>query len=274
MSGLAACGSSGPAATPRPGFATPEPPPIIDVDAPWELVFSDEFNKDGLPNPAKWDYEEGMLRNGEAQYYTRDRPKNARIEDGHLVIEARKEEYGGAQYTSASLNTKNTAHFIYAKVEVRAQLPTGRGTWPAIWMLGTNIDTVPWPRCGEIDIMENVGFEPARIYFTVHTQAYNHASGTARGTSVTTDAPWEDFHVYSVEWLPDRVDFFLDGEKTFTFENEGAGVAVWPFDADMYLLINLAIGGSWGGQQGIDDSLFPHRYLIDYVRVYQKPVIG
>jgi beta-glucanase (GH16 family) len=118
--------------------------------------------------------------------------------------------------------------------------------------------------------MENVGFDPYRIFFTVHTAAYNHVSGTAKGTNVTTSAPWESFHVYAIEWQPDKVDFFLDGTKTFTFANEGTGVAAWPFDADMYLLVNLAIGGAWGGQQGIDDSLFPQRYLIDYVRVYQR----
>ena len=265
--GNGACGSSPASPTPTP---TPTPRSTIDPSRPWQLVFSDEFDGSGLPDASKWDYEVGMLRNNEAQYYTRGRIENARVEDGHLVIEARKEAYAGASYTSASLITRNRAQFRYAKVEVRAQIPTGRGTWPAIWMLGTNIATVGWPTCGEIDIMENVGFDPYRIFFTVHTAAYNHVSGTAKGTNVTTSAPWESFHVYAIEWQPDKVDFFLDGTKTFTFANEGTGVSAWPFDADMYLLVNLAIGGAWGGQQGIDDSLFPQRYLIDYVRVYQR----
>jgi beta-glucanase (GH16 family) len=139
-------------------------------------------------------------------------------------------------------------------------------------MLGTSIDQVGWPACGEIDIMENVGHDPLRIHGTVHTGAYNHVAGTAKGASVVVSnpSPAEDFHVYAMEWYPDRVDVFVDGQRYFTFRNEGTGSAAWPFDRPHYLLVNLAIGGSWGGQQGIDDSRFPHRYLIDYVRVYEQ----
>jgi beta-glucanase (GH16 family) len=266
---LVGCGGSTPAPALTPA-ATPAPSPSFDPNAPWTLVFSDEFDTPGLPDGAKWAYEEGRIRNDEAQYYTRARAENARVENGMLVIEARKEEWQGAHYTSASLNTRNLAHFRYAKVEVRAKLPTGRGTWPAAWMLGTNISSVNWPTCGEVDIMENVGFDPLRIVFSIHTQAYNHTRGTQKSTSVTTTAPWEVFHVYGIEWTPQQIDFFLDGAKVFSFANEHTGITVWPFDADFYLLLNLAIGGTWGGQQGIDDSLFPHRYSIDYVRVYQK----
>jgi beta-glucanase (GH16 family) len=168
------------------------------------------------------------------------------------------------------VNTRGLFEFLYGRVEVRAKLPAGNGTWPAIWMLGTSIGQVGWPTCGEIDVMENVGFEPTRIHGTVHTAAYNHVAGTAKGASVTVASPWEDFHVYAAEWYADRIDVFVDGQKYFTFRNEGTGSRTWPFDKPHYVLLNLAIGGSWGGQKGIDDSRFPHRYLVDYARVYQQ----
>jgi len=261
-----ACGGAetpAPTATPTPPAATPAPTP-----AGRTLVFADEFETPGALDPAKWGYEIGSIRNNEAQYYT-SRAENVRVEGGNLVIEARKEPYHGSAYTSASVNTRGRFEPLYGRVEVRAKLPTGRGTWPAIWMLGTNIDQVGWPACGEIDIMENVGFDPLRIYGTIHTAAYNHVAGTAKGSNITLSAPWQDFHVYAAEWYPDRIDLFVDDQEYFTFRNEGTGSRTWPFDQPLYLLINLAIGGSWGGQQGIDDSLFPHRYLIDYVRIYR-----
>ncbi len=121
-------------------------------------------------------------------------------------------------------------------------------------MLGTNIDQAGWPTCGEIDVMENVGFDPLRIHASVHTAAYNHTIGTQKTASVTIANPGEDFHVYAMEWYPDRIDVFVDGQKYFSFRNEGTGSRTWPFDKPQYLLINLAIGGSWGGQQGIDDT--------------------
>jgi beta-glucanase (GH16 family) len=262
---MAACGGTDattPATTP-----TPAPTPAA-TPAGWTLAFADEFDTPGALDPAKWGYEIGYVRNNEAQYYT-SRSENARVEGGNLVIEARKEPYLGYGYTSASVNTRQRLEPLYGRVEVRAKLPTGRGTWPAIWMLGTNIDQVGWPACGEIDIMENVGFDPLRIYGTIHTAAYNWVAGTAKGANLTVSAPWLDFHVYAMEWYRDRVDLFVDEQKYFTFRNEGTGSRTWPFDQPLYLLINLAIGGSWGGQQGIDDSLFPQRYLIDYVRIYR-----
>lgn len=256
----------GPTPTPRPSPTTPTPTnPAVE----WKLVWADEFDGEGLPDPQKWDYEEGMLRNNEAQYYTRARLENARLEGGNLVIEARREDYQGAQYTSASLITRRKAEWTYGRIEVRAQLPTGRGTWPAIWMLGVNIDQVGWPTCGEIDIMENVGFDPDRIHANIHTQAYNHVLKTNKGNSLLVERPYASFHIYAVEWFPDHLDFYVDDQKYFTFWNENTGVAAWPFDQPFYLILNLAIGGAWGGMQGIDDTIFPQRYLIDYVRVYQ-----
>ena len=262
----AACGggsSAGPSPAPTPAAPTPAP-----VPSAWTLVFSDEFDAPGALDPAKWGYEIGYLRNDEKQYYT-SRSENVRAEGGNLVIEALREPYQGYAYTSASVNTRGRFEFTYGRVEVRAKLPTGNGTWPAIWMLGTSISQVGWPACGEIDIMENVGFDPTRIYGTIHTAAYNWVAGTSKGANLAVANPWEDFHVYAAEWYPDRIDLFVDGQKYFTFRNEGKGASTWPFDKTQYLQVNLAIGGSWGGQKGIDDSLFPHRYLIDYVRIYK-----
>jgi beta-glucanase (GH16 family) len=255
----------------------------------WKLVWSDEFSESGLPNPSKWGNEVGFIRNGEKQYYTRARQENARVENGLLIIEGRKEHYtdpgsdgssansgrrrrGGnsGEYTSASLTTQGKAAWTYGRVEVRAKLPKGRGTWPAIWMLGTNIHETGWPACGEIDIMEFVGFDPGVVHANIHVKKYNHAINTGKGDKIRVPDASDAFHVYALEWDRDHMDFFVDKEKYFTFSNEGSGTAAWPFDKDQYLILNLAIGGAWGGQKGIDDAIFPVQYQIDYVRVYQK----
>jgi beta-glucanase (GH16 family) len=233
----------------------------------WELVWSDEFDYSGLPDSQKWNYEEGFVRNHEAQYYTKARPENAKVENGELIITARKENYKEAAYTSASINTRGKFEFQGGKVEIRAKLPEGRGVWPAIWTLGTNIDKVGWPVCGEIDIMEFVGYEPGNIYASIHISDYDHSKSYDRGGRLETDKPFDDFHIYAVEWYADRLDFYFDDKKYFTCERKGEGTGEWPFDAPQYLLINLAIGGEWGGQKGIDDAIFPVEYRIDYVRI-------
>jgi len=251
----------------------------------WQLVWSDEFDKPGLPDPAKWDYETGFIRNNEAQYYTRARPENARVENGMLVIEARKEVFKNpdfdpgagswrrsreaAQYTSASLTTRGKANWTYGRIEVRAKLPSGRGTWPAIWTLGTNRQA-GWPGCGEIDIMEFVGYDPGVVHANIHTGKYNHIKKNGKGSQLTVPDASSAFHVYALEWDTNHLDFFVDDKKYFTYANEGTGADAWPYDRAQYLILNLAIGGAWGGQQGIDDAIFPQRYYIDYVRVYQK----
>lgn len=257
----------------------------------WKLVWSDEFEKPGLPDASKWSYEKGFVRNNEAQFYTEGRQENARVENGMLVIEARKEQWknpaydrtrsaGGrrgresAEYTSASLTTRDRAAWKYGRIEVRAKLPKGRGTWPAIWMLGTNITEVGWPACGEIDIMEFVGHQPKTIHANIHTRSYNHVQGTGKGSTITIPDVSERLHLYAIEWEPDRIDFFVDGQRYFTFKNEGTGEAAWPYDREHYLILNLAIGGAWGGQQGIDDTIFPQRYEVDYVRVYSRAAPG
>jgi beta-glucanase (GH16 family) len=254
--------------------------------AQWKLVWSDEFDRDGLPDPARWTYEEGFVRNQELQYYTRARAENARIEGGVLILEARRERYPNplfqpgstdwrrarefAEYTSASVTTEGKASWRYGRIEVRAKLPTGRGLWPAIWMLGVNRREVGWPRCGEIDIMENVGYDPELIHANIHTEAYNHVRGTNKGNRIRVEKPWADFHVYALEWTPERLDFYVDDRKYFTYENEKTGPATWPFDQPFYLILNVAVGGGWGGRQGVDPAVFPQRMEVDYVRVYQQ----
>jgi beta-glucanase (GH16 family) len=256
------------------------------VAGDWKLVWSDEFDKPGLPDPTKWGYEEGFIRNNEAQYYTR-RPENARVEDGMLVIEARKERFANpsydpaakgtgrrsrafADYTSASLTTRAKASWTYGRIEVRAKLPSGRGTWPAIWTLGTN-SAVGWPACGEIDIMEFVGFDPGIIHANIHTRKYNHVQKTGKGSQLTVPDASDQFHVYALEWDANHLDFFVDARKYFTFTNEGSGADAWPYDKGQYLILNLAIGGAWGAAKGIDENCFPQRYYVDYVRVYERP---
>jgi beta-glucanase (GH16 family) len=242
---------------------------VHEREKKWKLVWSDEFEYTGLPDTAKWDYETGYLRNAEAQYYTKSRPENARVENGMLIIEARRDFFHDSAYSSASLNTYNREEFLYGRIEMRAKLPYGKGVWPAFWMLGTNISEVDWPECGEIDIMEYVGYDTNTVHATVHTEAYNAAIGTQKGSRIKTEKPWETFHVYAAEWFRDRIDFYLDTTKYFTYRNEGTGNDVWPFDKPQYIILNLAIGGSWGGQYGIDTTIFPQQYIIDYVRVYR-----
>ena len=235
----------------------------------WRLIWGDDFDRDGAPDPAKWGYERGLVRNKEAQFYTADRRENARVEGGQLVITARHEPWSGASYTSASVVSRGKFSFCYGKLEVRAKIPGGRGTWPAFWLLGDNRTQVGWPRCGEIDLMENVGFDPAKLHFSVHTGAFNHVKKTQKTSIIEVPRVQDDFHIYGLLWTKERLEFFFDGRKVGEFVNDGQGPDHWPFDAPCYLLMNLAIGGSWGGQKGIDDAIFPAEYRIDYVRVWQ-----
>jgi beta-glucanase (GH16 family) len=235
----------------------------------WELVWSDEFDYTGSPDPEHWGYETGHIRNNELQYYSSEE-NNVRVKDGHCLIRLLLEE-GEDSITSASINTLGKQDFLYGRIEVRAKIPSALGTWPAIWMLGTNRSEVGWPACGEIDIMEHVGYDPNLIHANIHTKAYNHSIGTNKGNQIEIQDPWADFHLYALEWDQDRLDFFLDDSLYFTFENDQAGNSdTWPFDKPHYLLINLAYGGSWGGNQGVDVGALPLEYLIDYVRYYKK----
>ena len=249
----------------------------------WKLVWSDEFDTTGLPDKTKWDYEEGFIRNHEEQFYQRERLENSRVEDGMLVIEGRKETIKNpfyksgksqwtrddefAHYTAASLITLGKASWRYGRIEVRAKLPQGKGVWPAIWMLGTNFKEIGWPLCGEIDIMEFVGHDPNHVHGTVHYDV--NGQHTYKGNKIETQAPFNVFHVYAIEWFEDRIDVFLDETKYHTFVIDDAGKGEDNrFRKPFFLMINLALGGAWGGE--IDDSIFPQKYLIDYVRVYEQ----
>ncbi len=240
----------------------------------YKLVWSDEFNYSGLPDSKKWSYDtDGNASgwgNNEAQFYTRDQMKNAEVKDGFLRITAIKEDVEGKKYTSARLVTRSKGDWLYGRVEVRAKLPDGRGIWPAIWMLPTDWSYGGWPASGEIDIMENVGYDPFVIVASAHTQAYNHVQGTQKSAKITIADCYTEFHNYVLEWEPNEYRVYVDDKLYFTFLNEKKGFTVWPFDKRFHLLLNVAVGGNWGGQKGIDDSIFPRTMLIDYVRVYQK----
>ena len=258
------------AAAEKPGYNAPDG---------YQLVWNDEFDYQGAPDESKWSFDTQGNNwdwgNDEAQNYTPKENKNAWVEDGNLIIEARKEPYrwyGDGQtkeYTSARLRTLGKGDWLYGKVEVRALLPKGRGMWPAIWMLASEEKYGGWPKSGELDIMENVGYDPNKIHCNIHTGAYNHSIGTNKGNTVSTSLPSENWHVYSMEWDAEKVIFFLDGEQVFRFDNEHKTFQEWPYDQKFHLLLNIAVGGSWGGEQGIDNSVFPQRMLVDYVRVYQ-----
>jgi len=243
----------------------------IAASKEWKLVWSDEFDYKGLPDEKKWSYDVGGdgWGNNEQEYYTKQRLENARVENGNLIIEARKENWEDKKYTSARLVTKGKADWKYGKIEVRAKLPKGVGTWPAIWMLGSTTP-LKWPDDGEIDIMEHVGYDPGAVHASIHCKKYNHVIHTQK-TAITNVPDFSDaFHVYTVEWDENSVSIFVDDNKYFTFTNEHSSYDAWPFDNPMHLLLNIAVGGFWGGQKGIDDSIFPKQMLVDYVRVYQK----
>ena len=251
----------------------------VDLSAPmdkggWKLIWSEEFDYTGFPDSTKWSYDtEGNVYqwgNNEAQYYTSGRKENAWVSDGVLRITALKEPMEGRSYTSARLITKGKGDWLYGRFEIRAKLPTGRGTWPAIWMLPTDWEYGDWPKSGEIDIMENVGYVPDTIVGSSHTEKYNHAIGTQKNAKIACPDCYKAFHVYALEWEEDEYRLYVDDQLYFTFKNEGTGYEVWPYDKRFHILLNLAIGGNWGGQKGIDDSLFPHVFEIDYVRVYKK----
>lgn len=247
----------------------------------YELVFADEFDGEGMPDPDKWAYDthrnaEGWYNN-ELQYYADARPENVRVDGGSLIIEARREtldaraygDFGGQEYTSTRLYTKGKAAWTYGFYEIRAKLPCERGTWPAIWMLPEDPEVV-WPEGGEIDIMEHVGYDPGVIHHSVHTKAFNFGRGTQKTTQYNLPTACEQFHRYQLLWTPDMLLFGLDDEPKFAFRKTRSGQSRWPFDEPMHLLLNIAIGGDWGGRKGVDDDALPARMEIDHVRVYQR----
>ena len=246
----------------------------VPSDTKYKLVWSDEFDYSGLPDSRKWSFDvDGNATswgNNEAQFYTNDRIKNAEVKDGFLSITALKEDFQGKKYTSARLRTATKGDWLYGRLEVRAKLPDGRGMWPAIWMLSTDWKYGGWPASGEIDIMENVGYDPFVIVASAHTKSYNHVQSTQKNNKLTIQDCYTNFHVYALEWEASEYRVFVDDQLYFTFKNEGTGFKAWPFDQKFHLILNVAVGGNWGGQKGIDDSIFPRTMVIDYVRVYQK----
>lgn len=238
------------------------------------LVFHDEFNGKGLPDTTKWDFEYGRLRNGEKQFYTADRIENAYRKGGclHLVVRNDSALIDGEvrPITSASIHTKKTFAMKYGKVEVRAKLPLCLGTWPAIWMMPVQNVYGYWPKSGEIDIMEHVGYDPEKVNYAIHTEAHNHMKKNGKGHNAFCHTCCSEFHVYGLEWYEDRLEWYLDGRKRFVVTRpENATWESWPFDQEFYLILNLAFGGGWGGTKGIDTDLLPQEYIIDYIRVYQ-----
>lgn len=230
-------------------------------------VWQDEFDGTGKPDPARWGYDLGGhgWGNRELQTYT-DSIDNAFVGNGVLTLVANKDDALG--YTSARLITKGKGDFRYGRIEVRAKLPARRGTWPAIWMKPTDGVYGGWPKSGEIDIMEHVGHDPGRIHVSVHTQTYNHIIHTQKTNTTQVEDPNLQFHRYRVDWTPDAIDGYVDDVHVFKFANEGAGSATWPFDQRFFLLLNIAVGGFWGGIEGVDAAAFPARMEVDYVRVY------
>lgn len=235
-----------------------------------QLTWFDEFNYQGLPDSSKWSFETGGdgWGNHELQYYTAKEGNNATVADGVLKITARKQQLGSNRFTSARLVTRGKANFTYGKIEIRAKLPAGKGLWPAIWMLGSNIGKIPWPECGEIDIMEHVGYLKDSIFGTIHTEAYNHRKGTQKGASLFIKNVYDAFHNYSIEWTPESMQFLIDDKVFYEFQNEHISSKGWPFDQPFFLIFNLAVGGDWGGKMGLDESVFPASLVIDFVRVY------
>lgn len=235
-----------------------------------QLVWSDEFNINGLPDSTKWNYDVGGhgWGNQELQYYTSRQLKNARVENGLLIIEAHKEKIGNNDYSSARLITKGKGDWKYGRIEVRAKLPKGLGTWPAIWMLGTT-PKITWPDDGEIDIMEHVGYDQGVIHASTHTKKYYHSIGTQKTATISVTDCTDTFHLYALEWDAESITVFVDDKAYFTFKNEHTGNDAWPFDKPFHLLLNVAVGGFWGGHKGVDPNIFPKQMLVDYVRVYQ-----
>lgn len=242
--------------------------------AGWELVWSDEFDRGTQPDPAKWTGEVGGhgWGNNELQFYTGARPENARLEDGRLVLEARREKWQSKDYTSARLVTKHKGDWLYGRFEIRARLPVGRGTWPAIWMLPTtwNLGDGGWPDNGEIDIMEHVGHNPGVVHASTHTRKHQWRLKTQRTATIPVPDAGKVFHDYVLEWDPEEIRMYVDDRHYFTSRRDGGDWTSWPFFRPFHLVLNVAVGGDWGGVQGVDESAFPQRMEVDCVRVYRR----
>ncbi|CAF3992536.1 unnamed protein product [Rotaria sordida] len=249
----------------------------------WTLVREDNFNWNGGIDPTKWEFDVGGhgWGNNEKQFYTNNRRENTRCElfpgssNGRLIIEARREQMKNCEFTSARLKSK--VKWTYGRLQIRAKVSDGRGLWSALWMLPEKAthSSVYWPDNGEIDLMEQVGYDPLRIHSTVHTQAYNHIKGTQKGNSIIVSDAVSNFKIYTLNWNPDKIEMYAGDDANpfanhiFTWNKEGDWTQ-WPFDKPFFIIMNIAVGGNWGGAHGIDNNIFPRRMEIDWVRFYQQ----
>jgi beta-glucanase (GH16 family) len=262
----------------------------VDIVGGWVPTWCDEFKYVGAVDSSKWNHQNGGggFGNQEKQYYT-NRSENAYVDGEYLTITALKESYQSHNYTSSKIWTQGVANFKYGKIEMRAKLPSGRGTWPAFWMMPTLSKYGGWPKSGEIDIMEHVGYNPNVILGTLHTERFNGTNGRGvstnslinDGTLIAIDA-LNQFHTYGIIWNETSIEWFFDGyslgkvsysptkSQSYLYPTS----VDWPFDQNFYIILNLAVGGTWGGAQGIDDTIFPTEFVIDYVRVYQQDYIS
>ena len=245
--------------------------PIVEKNWQFESVpsWQDEFSTGTTPDATKWGYDVGGggWGNNELQYYTSG--TNSTIAGGKLIITAKKENFSGREYTSSRMITKGKADWLYGRVEVKAKLPKGRGTWPAIWMFPTDLSYGNWPTSGEIDIMEHVGYDQNKVHFTIHNATYNFMRGNQKTAIKTIPTASDSFHVYRVDWTPYAIRGFIDGERYFEYTNSNTGFTTWPYDKKFFLILNIAVGGNWGGVQGVDNNIFPATMEIDYVKYFK-----
>ncbi|UOY06640.1 glycoside hydrolase family 16 protein [Muricauda sp. SCSIO 64092] len=245
------------------------------------LVWEDNFDVDGAPDPTRWRFDlgDGTAQgipgwgNDELQYYT-DRPENVTVQNGFLLITARQEDFNGAEFTSARLTTQGLFERAYGRFEARIRVPFGQGYWPAFWLLGNNCDENPWPACGEIDIMENVGDEPTIVFGSVHGPGYSGGDSIGKDYELTDDRFDTGFHVFGIEWSPEFINYYVDGDlyQSITPEDideETDGEGQWIFDRPFYIILNVAVGGNLPGSPN-SETVFPQTMLVDYVRVYEQ----
>ena len=244
-------------------------------DSNYQLVWSDEFEKEGFPDATKWGYDtegnDAAWGNNEEQHYTVSKKENAWVENGILKLTAIKEDFEGKKFTSARL--MSLVDWKYGRVEVNAKLPDARGTWSAIWMMpdGWTFNDGNWPDIGEIDIMEHVGHDLGIIHASAHSKDYQWQKNSQQTATVFIPDVNNKFHSYILEWTPEIMRAYVDDSLYFEYKNEGLGKDKWPYDKPFYLILNVAVGGAWGNVQGIDSDAFPQTMEIDFVRIYQKP---
>ena len=232
-----------------------------------KLVFDQEFNRPGPLDDRVWYFDDGPVYNQEMEHYT---SSNAEVKGGNLLITARSNQ---GKITSARIESHDSWRYGY--FEIRAKVPGGRGTWPAIWLLNDSLrhpntpSGKPWPDCGEIDIMEEVGYDPGTFHFSLHSAKFNWMKREQRTKTATVPDGATKFHVFGLDWRPNQIRFLMDGVETYKVDDDSNDYASWPFVDKFYMILNLAIGGSWGGAKGVDPSIFPSRYYIDYVKIYQ-----